>query len=74
MSKLLIIERADNDTSAISVYDEAATVFWQSIRDNKGLCGKMSIHQLRELFDKAVIPAIKEVRKLDRAHKLDGER
>lgn len=72
MSKLKIIERDPSDNSAINVYGEAGTVFWKSIRDNKGLAGKMSIHQLRTLFDKAVIPAIKRVRELDREHELDN--
>ncbi len=65
MSELIILKN-DGGDSAVSVYDESATVYWESIRVNKGLAGKMSIHQLRELFDKAVIPAIKRARELDR--------
>lgn len=65
MSKL-IIQESNAENCAVNVYGEAGTVFWKSIRDNNGLAGKMSIHQIRALFDKAVIPAIKKVRDLDR--------
>ena len=68
MSKFKIIERDPSDKSAIDVYGEAGVVFWKAIRDGNKLGGKMSIHQLRTLFDEAVIPAIKRVRELDREH------
>lgn len=68
MTNNKITERDQNGNSAIDVYAEAATIYWQSIRDNKGLAGRMSIHQLRQLFDLAVIPSIKEVRRLDRQY------
>lgn len=65
MSKLIILDD-HNEGEAINVYGEAGTVFWKAIRDGDKLGGKMSIHQLRTLFNEAVIPAIKRVRELDR--------
>lgn len=65
MSKLEIIENNDPNT-AISVYDEAGTIYWKALRDNPELMKRTSIHQLRGIFDTCVVPAIEEVRRLDR--------
>jgi len=65
MSHLKIIENTDPE-AAISVYDEAATVYWKLLKANPELTKRTSFHQLRCIFDTCVVPAIQEVRRLDR--------
>jgi len=65
MSEFKIIENTDPD-AAISVYDEAATVYWKLLKSNPELTKRTSFHQLRCIFDTCIIPAIDKVRQLDR--------
>jgi len=61
-----------SEEMAKSVYEEAAKVYW-SILQSGDLNTKCSAHQLKTIFNGAVIPAIKEVRRLDREYGLQNE-
>lgn len=51
---------------AISVKDEAAVIYWDMIKTLPIVIKRLSIHDIKTIFDCAVIPAIDEVRHLDR--------
>jgi hypothetical protein len=63
---------------AISVIDEAANVYYAKI--GAGIKGKMinvsgvSMHDLRCLFEQAVVPAIEKARGLDRRGRTDNRK
>ena len=64
------MSNTESNNKAVSVYDEAKSVFWDEVKksymDGDKVLGRMSIHNTVVLFDKCVIPAIKKVRELDR--------
>lgn len=51
---------------AISVIDSAADIYWENIKALPKVAERVSIVDVMNIFDKAVIPAINEVRRLDR--------
>ena len=61
----------NNPNTAVSVIDEAASIYWENIKKNPEVLKRLSIHNIKQIFDDCVIPAIKKVRELDRAHKLE---
>lgn len=53
--------------SAINVFDAAANVYWDNFGQlDERLKAKVSIHDMRNIFQTLVEPAIAEVRRLDR--------
>jgi len=54
------------ETPAINVMDEAADVYWKHLYEMPEVIKKLSVHDLRVIFRKAVVPAIDKARQLDR--------
>jgi len=58
-----------NEDKAIDIIAEASGIYWDKIKDVPHALKRLSIEDIRHIFDRAVIPAIQEVRRLDREHK-----
>lgn len=54
------------DDCAVNVIGEAADIYWEKLRDCPAAIKRLSMHDLRQIFDLAVVPAIDRVRELDR--------
>lgn len=55
------------EEKAVSVIDEASDIYWDNIKKTDNATKRLSVHDIRQIFDLAVKPAIESVRKLDRA-------
>jgi len=59
-------EPLGGETPAISVKDEATRIYWDEIKKLPEVMQRLSAHNIKQIFDTAVVPAIDEVRRLDR--------
>ena len=59
-------EPLGGEKPAISVKDEATRIYWDEIKKLPEVMQRLSAHNIKQIFDTAVVPAIDEVRRLDR--------
>lgn len=62
-------EMISEEEHAVDVIVEAHQVYWEEIKKYKSAMKRLSIHDIRSIFDIAVKPAIQRVRELDREFK-----